>query len=400
MRAAGVVCEYNPFHRGHQYLLKTCRELLGADTAVVCALSGDFVQRGEAAVFDKFARAEAACRCGADLVLELPLPWCLSPAEGFARGGVGLLGALGVSELCFGSETGELEPLQALAALLTDPAFQERVRARLTREPKLSYASARQAEAACICGDRAALLGQPNNILAVEYLKAIRTLGLDVQPVAIRRQGSAHDRDAEQGELRSASEIRRRMAAGGRVENDIPPEAFAVYETESARGRGMTDRRALETAMLARLRLLHEEDCLLLPDAADGLGRRLYRAIRENGSPDEICAAAATRRYALARIRRMLLCACLEVREGMSAGLPPYARVLALNARGRAFLRAAGERSTVPILTKPAAVRELDTRAAEIFTLGARAHDFACLAMPGGAQIRPDEDWRKAPAIV
>ena len=124
----GVVCEYNPFHQGHLYQLAESRRAAGEDSTIVCAMSGDFVQRGEAAICAKFARAEAAVACGADLVAELPLPWCLSSAEGFARGAVGLLNALGAERLCFGSETGELAPLEELARLLQEPDFLEAVK--------------------------------------------------------------------------------------------------------------------------------------------------------------------------------------------------------------------------------------------------------------------------------
>ena len=137
-----------------------------------------------------------------------------------------------------------------------------------------------------------------------------------------------------------------------------------------------------------------------LPDAADGLGRRLYRAIRTESSLDAICLAAKSKRYALARIRRMALCACLGVREGMAAGLPPYARPLAMSARGRALLRERGSTAAVPVLTKPAAVHGLGGAAEELFTLSAAAHDFYALGCGQSAGIRPEEDWRKSPVIV
>ncbi len=400
MRAVGIVCEYNPFHKGHLYQIEALRQRVGEDAAVVCAMSGDFVQRGEAAVFDKFTRAEAACICGADLILELPLPWCLSSAEGFARGAVGLLGKMGCEALCFGSESGALGPLEDLAGLLLDPAFSERVKARLAREPNLSYAAARQSEAEAAIGDAARLLERPNDILAVEYLKAIRTLGLPVRALPILRKGSGHDRDAARGETRSASEIRRRMAAGLPVETDLPPEAYAVYGRELEKGRAVLSGAALETAALSRLLVLSEEDFAALPDAADGLGNRFYRAMRENGGMEAIITAAKTKRYALARIRRLCLCACLGVREGMSAGIPPYARVLAADGKGRAWLRQRSGEGEIPLVTKPAAVRALGADSASLFALGARAHDFYCLAYGQRDGARPDEDWRKGPAVV
>ena len=400
LRAVGIVCEYNPFHRGHLYQIEESRRRLGEDTAVVCAMSGDFVQRGEAAIFDKFTRAEAACRCGADLVIELPLPWCLSSAEGFARGAVSMLGAMGCSALCFGSESGALAPLERLAELAVDPAFNGRVKARLEREPNLSYAAARQLEAEAAVGEAAKLLEKPNDILAVEYLKAIRTLGLPMRALPVLRKGSGHDRDALDGETRSASEIRRRMAAGLPVEDDIPAAAYAVYKREAERGRAVLSGAALETAMLSRLLLLEGEDFSRLPDAADGLGNRIYRAVRENAGLEAICAAAKTKRYALSRIRRLCLCACLGVKAGMSAGTPPYARVLAADGKGRAYLHERSAEGTIPVITRPAAVRMLGADSAALFALGARAHDFHCLACGRGDRVIPDEDWRRGPTLV
>ena len=148
-KVAGIVAEYNPFHRGHAHQIAETRRLLGADCAVFCVMSGDFVQRGDAAVFDKFARAEAAVRGGADLVLELPLRWCLSSAEGFARGAVSVLNSAGVvTHLSFGSETGELAPLQRAADGLRDPALGELLREGAEARPVLSRRAPKCARAA------------------------------------------------------------------------------------------------------------------------------------------------------------------------------------------------------------------------------------------------------------
>ena len=158
MKLIGVVCEYNPFHRGHLLQLESARAALGEDCATLCVMSGDFVQRGEGAVYDKFTRAEAACRCGADLVLELPLPWSLSSAEGFARGAVSLLGAMGASHLSFGSESGDTEALLQLSRTLADPSLTEEIRELMQREGSLSFAAARERAVERRMGDQAALL--------------------------------------------------------------------------------------------------------------------------------------------------------------------------------------------------------------------------------------------------
>lgn len=396
----GVVCEYNPFHNGHLYQLEAAREALGPGATIVCSMSGDFVQRGEAAVYSKFARAEAACRCGADLVVELPLPWCLSSAEGFARGAVGMLAALGAERICFGSESGDTKALNALADTLLEGDFIEAVKQRLSADPALSFAAARQQEAEVRRGTAAGCLGKPNDILAVEYLKAIRTLDLDMEPLVVPRRGAAHDSPVEDRGFLSASALRERLRSGASIAGFVPPEAEAVFRREREHGRELSGPDALETALLSRLLALDEGDFSALPDAADGLGTRVYRAVRRCGSFSEIVAEATTKRYAAARVRRLLLCACLGVKAGMAEGTPPYARILAASERGRGHLRALGKDGGFPLLTKPAAVKELPKNCETLFSLGAAAHDLYVLGYEGTENRRPGEDWRRGPVVL
>lgn len=400
MSVIGVVCEYNPFHRGHLYHLEQARARLGGDTTVVCVLSGDFVQRGEAAVYQKFARAEAACRCGADLVAELPLPWCLSSAEGFARGAVSLLDALEATHLSFGSESDDLDGLWATARVLALPETTERIKALLRQEGSLSFAAARETVVRELLGECAELLRQPNSILAVEYLKALDSLGLDLVPLPVLRQGAGHDQSGSGEGPCSASELRKRLRRGLPLEGEVPPAAATIYARERAAGRELADSAALEIALLSRLRALDPEDFERLPDAGDGLGRRLYHAVQEEADLESILQFAKSKRYALSRLRRMALCAALGVSAETAAGTPPYARVLAFNARGRLLLRKLEGHSSIPILTKPAAARRLGGTTEEIFNLGSRAHDLYVLGLPEGLSQRPGADWRTGPVIL
>ena len=185
MNICGIVCEYNPFHKGHLYQLEESKCRLGEETVTVGVMSGDYVQRGEPAIFSKFARAEAASRCGVDLVVELPLPWALSSAEGFAAGAVAILSALGCTHLSFGSESGELEVMETLAECLLNPLTLEAVKKRMTAEPNLSFATARQLVLEEKVGERAKLIEKPNNILAVEYLKAIYKQTAAMTPITV-----------------------------------------------------------------------------------------------------------------------------------------------------------------------------------------------------------------------
>ena len=399
MRVVGIVTEFNPFHNGHALLLERAREAMGEDTAVVCCMSGDFVQRGEAAVWSKFARAEAAARCGADLVFELPLPWALSSAEGFARGGVGLLASLGVVDcLCFGSECGETEPLERAAEALLSPALAAELRREL--ESGIPFAAARQRALAAVTDEETArLVETPNNILAIEYIRAIYELGLDLGFMTVRREGAEHDGQGE-GSIRSASELRSRITTGKSCSGFMPDAALAVFDREAERGRGPVLMETLEPMLLARLRMLPDEEFGRLPDASEGLGNRLRAAVRDEPTLNGVLAAAKSKRYALSRIRRMTMCACLGVREGMAEGVPPYARLLAASERGRELLRRAQDKSRIPIITKAAAARQLPRDTLSVFELGSGARDLYVLGYRAAAERRGGTDWRTGPALV
>ena len=394
----GVVCEYNPFHNGHAYHLRESARLTD-DRGVVCVMSGDFVQRGEAALYAKYARAEAAVRGGADVVFELPLPWSLASAEGFARGAVGLLAAIGATTLSFGTESEDLGILDTLARRLIEPQTVELIRAKMADEPELSFAAARQRVLEELCGEGARALETPNNILAVEYLKTIYTENLSLKPLGVRRLGSAHD-GAGEGNTRSASEIRSLLLRGESADRFMGAAARAVLERDTAQGRGIPSRAAIETAILSRLRMLRREDFLALPDASGGLGERLFRAAGEEPTLDAVFAAVKNKRLAMSRVRRACYCAALGITSNAADGIPPYARLLAANARGREMLAELKETSGIPIVNKPSSVRELGERSEMIFSIGAAAHDLYVLGYRAAEERRGGADWRTGPRIV
>ncbi len=399
MNIIGIVCEYNPFHKGHAWQIAASREALGQDSVTVCAMSGDYVQRGEAAVFSKFARAEAACRCGADLVFELPLPWAISSAESFARGSVSMLAALGCTHLSFGSEHGSLDMLEELASQLSRSDIIEDIKQLMAREPRLSFAAARQQLLREYLGETAVLLEKPNNILAVEYLKAIRQLDAPMLPFTVERRGSGHDQTGE-GELRSASELRAMLLRGEDPGAHIPEAAMDVFRREMQQGRAALDEDRRELALMSRLRMLEENSYLSLPDGGDGVGQRLCSAVKTAGSLEEILKLTAARRIPLARVRRMCLCAALGVEKGQANGLSPYARLLAANGRGRKYLREIANKTTISVVTKPAHVRYLGSEARALFALGASAHDMFTLLYSGREGRLAGEDWKTGPQIV
>ena len=247
MKAVGIVAEYNPFHSGHRYQIRKIREIFGAETPVAAVMSGDFVQRGEAASYDKFTRAEAAVRGGVSLVIELPLPWSLSSAESFARGGVGLLGAAGVIDaLSFGSESGDLSALEKTAAVLDTPEFAEALKRELTGGTPFAAARARAARA--LLGESAAVLDTPNDLLAVEYIRAAAKLGYIFDYTPVRREGSTHDGAG------SASELRALLRAGESLAGRVPGEVWEVLRRADETGHGFVSPESLRTACRTRRR--------------------------------------------------------------------------------------------------------------------------------------------------
>ena len=383
METAGIVAEYNPFHRGHAWHIAETRRRLGGDAPVVCVMSGHWVQRGECALADKWLRAALALDRGADLVVELPTPWAMASAESFARGAVSLLAATGVVDvLSFGSETGELAPLEEAAAALDAPEYPEKLRAALGRG--LSFPAARQEAAGAAC------LSAPNNNLGVEYLRSLRALGSTIRPLTVPRQGAGHDGPAAGG-FASASELRRLLRAGR-------GEEAAPYLTAPWSGE-LADMQHIERAVLARLRTMGEGDWGALPDGggAEGLPSRLAKAAREAVSLEDFYARAKTRRYPHARLRRLALAAFLDLRAAERPAAPPYVRVLGLGGRGRALLRRMKDTCPLPVIVKPAQARELDGPARTLFESEARYTDLYGLCFPAP---RPcGAEWIHSPVV-
>lgn len=396
MNIAGITAEYNPFHTGHAYQISALKAQLGPDTSVVAVMSGSWVQQGRPAVTDKWTRARMALNGGADLILELPTVWAAASAESFARGAVELLCRCGVIDtLCFGSETGELAPLLAAAECLDSPDYPEQLRKAL--EGGASFAAARQAAVEALIGPSGAALASPNNNLGVEYLRALRSLHSNIKPVTIRREGAAHNSLDRTGEgFRSATQLRQHLARGEweAVRPYVPAGNLDILQSAP-----LADPRLGERAVLACLRKMTAEDWARLPDAGagEGLPQRLERAGRQCQSLDDFFTQAKTRRYAMARLRRMALWAFLGLTAADVPAEPPYLRVLGFNARGREVLKRMKTTAQLPILTKPAHARELDGPGRRLFELEARCTDLYGLFLP---QLPPPgQEWTRGPVM-
>ena len=337
MHITGIICEYNPLHAGHQKQIDTVRRT-SPDGAVVCIMSGNFVQRGKPAIFDKLTRAKAAILCGADLVLELPVTAALSSAEGFAAEGVRLLGGF-CDRLCFGAETADTACLMDTAKALLSEDFSALLRAEL--EKGHSFPAARQAALQAI-GVDSAILETPNNILAVEYCKAILQQGCKMEPMPILRQGNYHDTCPDQ-ENPSATSIRQLMEQ---------ERSWASYVPEAAQdcfaGAAVHTLSSGERAILAKLRTMHDAEFEALPYGSEGLWRKLMHAARQERTLENILTATKSKRYTRSRLDRMAMCAFLGLTEQDLASPAPYARVLALNDKGRQVLKLARQQGEYP----------------------------------------------------
>ncbi len=320
MKTVGIICEYNPFHNGH------AKQLRSIEGNKVCLMSGNFVQRGEPAIFDKYTRAKAAVLCGADLVLELPLTYAIRSAEGFADGGVELLSRMGcVDALSFGSECGSVLDIMSTTRLLLSDDFPEALRKELAAG--CSFPAARQ-RAVTALGGNGALLSQPNNILAVEYCKAILKYGNKLAPLTITRDGSYHESCDPQNP--SATTLRSTDAWSG----FIPEAALSVFQDAPRYSIA-----AGERAWLGRLRSMTETEFEALPYGSEGLWRKVFHACRSEATLEGILAAAKSKRYTHTRLMRLLLCALLGISGEMLNKPAPYVRILAANETGLQILR-------------------------------------------------------------
>ena len=357
MKNIGVICEYNPFHNGHEKQFAVLRER----GTVVCLMSGNYVQRGDPAILDKLTRARAAVLCGADVVLELPLTYAIRSAEGFADGAVDIFTKLGcVDTLAFGCEEVDHNKIMSTARALLTPEFPGFLKIELALGR--SFPAARQRALERLGAD-AALLTAPNNILAVEYCKAILRRGETLSPLMLHREGSYHLSDDPENP--SASFLRGREDWTGFV-----PAAAQ----EAFRDAPRYQLAAGERAWLARLRSMPDEEFAALPYGSEGLWRKVAAACRSERTLEDILTAAKSKRYTRTRLMRLLLCAYLGIAEERLVDEAPYVRVLAVSERGQGVLRQMKKLGVVPIVNPGALPPDLDywqleQRAAALFEL-------------------------------
>lgn len=328
MSTVGVICEYNPFHLGHQHQFEMIRERFGADCTIVCLMSGNYVQRGIPAIFDKSIRAKAAVMCGADLVLELPVGVALSSAEGFAYGGVKILSQC-CDAISFGAESMCASELFQMAQALLSQEFSAALKESLSAGYSFPAARSAALHQIGISHD----IKNPNDILAVEYCKAILMMNAPMEIFPVRRLGSYH---AQQLDVcnPSASAIRCAIENGSPWLYSVPDYAAGLFDAAPVHTL-----KAGERAVVSKLRTMSEEEFSRLPFGSEGLWRKLMKACRTESDLDAIINAVKSKRYTRTRIDRMILCAFLGLSEADIGEIPERVRILAFTDKGCALLR-------------------------------------------------------------
>ncbi len=386
----GVIAEYNPFHNGHSYQLQQARCVTGCEHVVV-VMSGSFVQRGEAAMFDKYSRTRWALQNGADMVLQLPTIYACAAAERFAEGAVRILSGSGlVDALCFGSESGDILEVKKMAALADDETAAHKEILLKNLKQGMSFPSARSKAFAERHGGRLAeAASMPNDILGVEYLRAIEKFAPHIKSYAIKRVGVSHDARHTRGAFASASELRRLVLGG---ETDVlyaylPENVFSEIVQQTADGIVPYRQDCLSDAVLYALRRMNHEELMRLPDVNEGLENVLYRCAREASDYRELLSLIKTKRYTLARLRRILIYALLGITSDIYHLALPYIRVLGIRKDSISLLNSLGKSASLPVVTRfkdtselpenAKRLHDIDMRAADIFPLAQKSRKYA-----------------------
>ena len=386
-RVCGIVTEYNPFHNGHGHHLAQSRLKTGAED-VIAVMSGDFVQRGEPGLIDKYRRTEMALKCGVDIVLELPVPWATASAEGFASGACRVLAAANIVDaICFGSEIGEIGPLMDIARHLcheTDD-FKQILKNRLAAG--LSFPAARAvATASTLGGDAAEIINHPNNILGIEYLKAIIRHDLRLSAHTSTRYGTAHNSDDFVGNSASAGAIRRHIHNGGELSQLaplMPKESYSVLVDEY-RKSAINKLNNFSPFFHHALHITPKERLTELSGLSAAMQNRLTTAARQHYLISDVLDAAKSKNLTRTALQRAAIRITLGIRADCIAQPVPYIRVLGFRREKEALLRRLHVAATVPVVTNLKHINNLpenaramlgqEMAATRAFWLGLKSH--------------------------
>ena len=386
MRVVGIIAEYNPLHNGHIYHMEESKKQAGSEFCVV-AMSGNFVQRGEPACTDKFTRAEWAVMGGADLVVEIPTVFAVSSAERFAEGAVKTLAATGVvTDLAFGVETDDVNALYHMADILEREPPNLKIYLMHHLKQGKSYPRA-QYDALSDYGipeDELAILQEPNNILAVEYLKALNRFAPEIRPLPIRRIGNKYNSTVLTGALSSATAIREALKNGDESVYEAMPMSVGAAMRFDSQFPVTFDR--FGAMLLYRLRSMTLDELRALPEVSEGFEQVLYRAAREAVDLPSLLDAIKSKRYTLARCKRILVSALLHIPAGVADALGGnidnmYLHVLGLKRMGRGLLAAMASHAAAPVILRHSDVQNCTDVARASLAIDALSTDLYAYAI-------------------
>ena len=359
MKLAAIIAEYNPFHNGHKYQIDEARKLLGEDTAIIAIMSGNYTQRGEIAIADKTARAKLAVLEGVNLVLELPFPFSSATAEIFAKSGVHIANSIGADYLIFGSECGQIETVSKAAEIVTSDEFSNLYESLKNDKCNKTKSHPQLVEKAYLAlgGDKLEFdISSPNNILALEYMKAIKELGSNITPITIKREGAGYsDNDIiENTSLQSATAIRALLRNKDVSAYEYMPEnAKSVFEEAMNNGLMPANVEKISPAIISSLRL-NTHGGVDIFDADYGLYNRLCTLSMKTNSILSLATSAETKTHTKARIKRAIFNSFFGVTSSIAKELPAYTQVLAFDEIGRKALKRIKKTTDFPCITKPA----------------------------------------------
>lgn len=356
MTTVAIIAEYNPFHSGHKYQIDKIREEFGSDTAVIAIMSGNYTQRGEIAFSDKLTRATMATEAGVNLVLELPFPYSSSAADIFARSAVHIASSINVVDyLSFGSECGDIILLTQAAEIMLSEEYNAQF-AKLKENKDLGYAKLCEAAYRSVVDDQNTLSFTPNNILAVEYIKAIICSGGSLRPHTVKRIGGGYSDSVvnPDKEFQSATALRGAFISSKDTAYKYIPEPTHKILTEAeARGDAPCDMDALSAAVISNFRLLNSVSVCNIHDAEDGIYNRLQKYSFEAATISSLLELSATKKYTNARLRRAMWNIFFGVTSSDVKTPPLFTQVLAMDKTGMQKLRDIRKKSDFPVLTKP-----------------------------------------------
>jgi predicted nucleotidyltransferase len=415
MSVLGVIAEFNPLHNGHLHFIQRAKQSKDF-SATICVMSGSFVQRGEAALCNKWVRTRMALQAGIDLVIELPFSFAVRSAYFFARGSIELLYRTGVvSHLAFGSESGQLEQLQSIAAIIANenPEYKYHLKHYLAKG--LSFPVARAQTIQKIMGEQICdlerIILQPNNILAVEYLRVLEQEAISIEPLTIPRIGSGYN-SIELSAYASASAIRHSLLEHPLNDDNMgsmPADVSALLQEEIQAGRAPVTLNSLEQAILAKLRTISLAKLSKIYEITEGLEHRIQAAANSSGTLEELRQSIKSKRYSLTRINRLLLYSFLgietEQMQSFDQHGPLYLHILGFSTKGRKILQEIKNKSSVRIINRGSEVKSVyqDTSNPTLqamLGLDIQATDIYTLLYPHSSNRQGSQDFTTSPVII